>query len=124
MRLFGTRMGVALAAVIALSGATTTAASAAVAPSSPRVTPDTGVISCLSPLVWLKLWANLGETCYSGNGLVFVNRSGVYQEQILGRHTVCLYGPGVFGRCSTGPNPHPIRIFPPINVTEITIRTP
>ena len=123
MRLFGRRMGVALAAVIALSGATTTAASAATA-SSPRVTPDTGVISCLSPLVWLRLWANLGETCYSGNGNIFVNRSGVYQEQIVGLHTVCLYGQGIFGRCSTGPNPHPVRIFPPINVREITIRTP
>ena len=120
MRLFGRRMGVALAAVIALSGATTTAATAATA-SSPRVTPDTGVISCLSPLVWLRLWANLGETCYSGNGNIFVNRSGVYQEQIVGLHTVCLYSPGV-ARCSTGPRI--IRIFPPINVREITIRTP
>lgn len=35
--------------------------------------------------------AGLGESCYSGNGSPVVNLPGVYYEQIIGTHSVCVY---------------------------------
>jgi hypothetical protein len=43
-----------------------------------------------SALALLRLWATLRETCYTGDGTAVVDMPGVYREQIVGRHEVCL----------------------------------
>jgi hypothetical protein len=122
MRPYRTRITVALAAA-ALSAATAPAASAAITSGSHPASPDTSVVSCGSGSAWLKLQGSLNKSCYTDNGNIIVNLPGVYQEQIVGLHTVCLYGIGgqAIG-CRTGPGT--VRIIPPVAVREITIRTP
>jgi hypothetical protein len=96
-------------------------AGAAHAATGTDASPATSIVSCATSTVWLRLWGSLGETCYRGNGLVLVNLPGVYREQIVGLHTVCL-GTVSSLQCATGPGT--LLHEPPIAVREITIRTP
>jgi hypothetical protein len=114
-----THITAAIAAVAILSGAVTPAASAAI--TSGGLSPDTSVAACGSNSAWVKLWGSLGEACYTGNGTILVHRPGVYTEQIVGLHTVCL-SVGSETRCTTGPAK--FQIIPPVQVNEISIRTP
>jgi hypothetical protein len=117
----GTHIAAAIAAVMMLSGTAIPAASAAVTSGAQGLSPDTSVASCGSNSARVKLWGSLGEACYTGNGTILVHRPGVYQEQIVGLHTVCLsVGSGT--RCASGPAK--FRITPPVQVDEISIRTP
>lgn len=121
MKQYRTRAMAALAAGIMLSAAAVPAASAArtIGPQSAR--PDTTVTSCAGSY-WLKLTGSLGPTCYTGNGNIIVNRPGVSQEQIVGKHTVCLYIGSHQISCKTGPAT--VKIIPPVQVSGVTIRTP
>ena len=94
---------------------------AAHAATTTEASPATGVVSCLSSNVWLRLWGTLGETCYTGNGIILVNLSGVRREQILGIHTVCLRTISSV-RCARGPRT--LTYIPPVAVRAITITTP
>jgi hypothetical protein len=113
----------AVAAATMLSAAAAPAASAAITSGGQQFSPDTSVLSCGSHSVWLRLWGSLSETCYTGDGAIVVNLPGVYQEQIVGLHTVCLYAADELKIwCTTGPGE--FRITPPVQVSGITIRTP
>jgi hypothetical protein len=84
-------------------------------------TPDTSPAKCGS--AWLRLRGSNGESCYSGNGSLVVNLPGVYYEQIIGTHSVCVYAQAdrqIF--CAVGPGS--FSISPPITIREINIRTP
>jgi hypothetical protein len=83
--------------------------------------PDTTVARCGT--AWLRLWGSLGERCYTGNGVIGVNLTGVNREQIVGTHTVCLTTARVpTVRCVIGPRT--VVILPPLSVTRVLISTP
>jgi hypothetical protein len=84
-------------------------------------TSDTSPAKCSS--AWLRLWGSNGESCYSGTGFLAVNLPGVYYEQIIGTHSVCVYAQADRQiLCATGPGSLGIR--PPTTIREINIRTP
>jgi hypothetical protein len=83
--------------------------------------PDTSPTKCSS--AWLRLWGSNGENCYTGNGSLVVNLPGVYYEQIIGIHSVCIYAQAdgqIF--CAVGPGS--FGISAPITISRINIRTP
>jgi hypothetical protein len=81
---------------------------------------DTSVAPCQA--AWLRLWGALGERCYTGNGTIVANLSGVNREQIAGTHTVCLTITPHPIICATGPRL--IGIAPPVHISRIVITTP
>ena len=84
-------------------------------------TADKSPAKCSS--AWLRLRGSNGENCYSGNGSLAVNLPGVYYEQIIGTHSVCVYAQAdsqIF--CTTGPGS--FGLSPPITIRSINIRTP
>jgi len=84
-------------------------------------TPDTSPAKCSS--AWLRLRGSNGESCYSGNGSLVVNLPGVYYEQIIGTHSVCVYAQADRQiLCTTGPGN--FGISPPATIRGINIRTP
>jgi hypothetical protein len=80
------------------------------------------LVSCASTNVWLRVWFILGEDCYSGNGINFVNLTDVTRDQIIGRHTVCFLSVPATP-CTTGPGTF-LHQPPILSVREIEIRTP
>ena len=82
--------------------------------------PDTSAAPCRA--AWLRLWGALGERCYTGNGIIIANLSGVHREQIAGTHTVCLTIARHPVTCATGPRL--VGIAPPVHVSRIVITTP
>ena len=111
-----------LAAVALFGAAAAGPAVGAVAATVPHHAnlPATSKVPCSSISVWLKLFGSSGENCYTGNGTKLVDLPGVREEQIVGRHEVCLRtSSGV--RCALGPGTF---FFLPVTVTEITISTP
>ena len=118
MNRFVTRLTVAgAAASLVVAGFVGTAGAA----TPNAATPDTSVAPCAS--AWLRLWGLLGERCYTGNGVILVNLTGVNREQIVGVHTVCLTtAPVTTIRCAIGPRT--VTIVPALRVTRIRITTP
>ena len=113
-------LGIAATAIAALSGAPAAGATTMQAPHT--AVSRTLPAPCISTLAWLKLWATVGERCYTGNGSVVVDLAGVRMGQIAGLHTVCLYTAPSARRCISGSAT--FRFTPPAYVRSVTIRTP
>jgi hypothetical protein len=110
-------LALSAAALVGLSAMNAIPADAAV------YRPDTSVVRCTASDLWLELQGSTGDACFTGNGSLAVNLPGVYHEQIIGTHTVCVSAQG--GRqvlCAAGPGS--FGISPPTTIRGINIYAP
>jgi hypothetical protein len=109
----------AIATALLSSASAVAQASATATGTRHGVSPDISSISCSSGTAWVKLSGSNGDHCYTGNGTVRVDLSGVSQERIVGSHLVCVTLSGMSQLCAVGPRV--LNIQPPGQVLEIAI---
>lgn len=115
-------VGIIAAATLSAAVAVGPTVNAAAAVTSLKAdAPGTSKVSCSSSSIWLRLQGSLRQTCYTGNGALVVDLPGVYLEQIVGTHEVCLEFSSGGVMCAVGPG---IIRFGPARVVGINISTP